>query len=69
LLVKRDDDVQQDKFNLIFSEDRKKKEALKRRSLSNLRKSKAEELRRSLSAGAPHPLVLHEHSAICTVYL
>lgn len=50
LLVKRDDDVQQEKLNLIFSEDRRKREALKRRSLSHMRKAKAEELRRSLSA-------------------
>jgi hypothetical protein len=51
LLVKRDDDVQQDKLNLIFSDDRKKGGALKRHSLSQTRKAKAEELRRSLSAG------------------
>jgi hypothetical protein len=49
--VKRDDDIQQDKLNLIFTDDRKKRDAMKKRSVSQLRKAKAEELRRSLSAG------------------
>jgi hypothetical protein len=56
LLVKRDDDVQQDKMNLIFSDDKRKTESQKRRSLSNIRKVKADELRRSLSAGVPRCL-------------
>jgi hypothetical protein len=51
MLVKRDDDIQQDKLNLIFTEDRKKREAMKKHSLSHLRKAKAEELRRTLSSG------------------
>jgi hypothetical protein len=69
--VKRDDDVQQDKLNLIFTDDKKKREAMKKHSLSRLRKAKAEELRRSLSAGVflsfiqcyisytSHDLILH----------
>jgi phosphorylated adapter RNA export protein len=61
-LVKRDDDVQQDRMNLIFLDDRRKSESQKRHSLSNIRKAKADELRRSLSAGVPYVGVLHQHS-------
>jgi hypothetical protein len=76
--VKRDDDVQQEKLNLIFTDDRKKRETMKKHSLSRLRKAKAEELRRSLSAGVclfliqwyishiPHDLVLHFVPCICS---
>jgi hypothetical protein len=51
LLVKQDDEVQQEKLNLIFTDDRRKRQELKKRSLSQMKKAKAEELRRSLSAG------------------
>jgi phosphorylated adapter RNA export protein len=69
LLVKRDEDIQQEKLNLIFEDDRKKREALKKRSLSTLRKAKAEELRRSLSAGVHCAAVLRKRSVICIVCL
>jgi hypothetical protein len=54
MLVKQDDDVQQEKLNLIFTDDRKKTSMLRRCTLSQSRKAKAEELRRSLSAGMFH---------------
>ena len=51
MLVKRDDDIQQEKLNLIFTDDRKKTSMLKKRTLPHSRKARAEELRKSLSAG------------------
>ncbi|XP_069701874.1 phosphorylated adapter RNA export protein [Periplaneta americana] len=50
LLVKKDDTVQHEKLNMIFSDDKKKKGTMRKYSLSHLRKEKADELRRSLSA-------------------
>jgi phosphorylated adapter RNA export protein len=51
LLVKQDNDIQQDKLNLIFTDDRKKISMMKKRKLPHSRKARAEELRKSLSAG------------------
>lgn len=50
LLVKQDDDIQQEKLNLIFTDDRKKTSMMRKCAVSHSRKTKAEELRRSLSA-------------------
>jgi hypothetical protein len=50
-LLKRDDDIQQEKLNLIFTDDRKKTSTMKRHTLQHSRKARAEELRKSLSAG------------------
>jgi hypothetical protein len=49
--VKQDDDIQQEKLNLIFTDDRKKTSMMRKCAVSHSRKTKAEELRRSLSAG------------------
>jgi hypothetical protein len=49
--VKRDGDIQQEKLNLIFTDDRKKTSVMKKRTLPHSRKARAEELRKSLSAG------------------
>jgi phosphorylated adapter RNA export protein len=51
MLVKQDGDIQQEKLNLIFTDERKKTSMMKKRKLPHSRKARAEELRKSLSAG------------------
>jgi len=51
LLVKQADGIQEEKLNLIFTDDRKKTSMMKKRTLPHSRKARAEELRKSLSAG------------------
>jgi hypothetical protein len=62
LLVKQDDDIQQEKLNLIFTDDRRKTCMMKKSAQSQSRKAKAEELRRSLSAGMSYSSVCSCHN-------
>ena len=51
MLVKQDGDIQKEKLDLIFTDEKKKTSTMKKRTLQHSRKARAEELRKSLSAG------------------